>query len=157
LTYINCGTGGSDNQFLSAILTESIEGVVIMAHKSDTASSETAKSSGTANFGALPIFQLGKDQTEAMLNVQKEMMTAYEEVSRSWIDRVKAEVELWSDLAKKLSATGSVPDGMQAYRDTVAQRMKMATEDGQRLLEEGQKIIGAVSRSMSTNWPKSST
>jgi len=122
-----------------------------MAQKSDTASSETA------NFGALPIFQLGKDRTEAMLNVQKEMLTAYEEVSRSWIERVKAEVELWSDLAKKLSATGSVPDGMQAYRDTVAQRMKMATEDGQRLLEEGQKIIGAVSRSMSTNWPKGST
>ena len=105
----------------------------------------------------MPIFELGKDQTEAMLNVQKEMLTAYEEVSHSWIERVRAEVELWSDLAKKLSATGSVPDGMQAYRDTVAQRMKMATEDGQRLLEEGQKIIGAVSRSMSTNWPKGST
>ena len=122
-----------------------------MAHKSDTTSSEPA------NFAALPIFQLGKDQTDAMLNVQKEMMTAYEEVSRSWIERLKAEVELWSELGKKLSATGSLLDGMQVYRDTVAQRMNMATEDGQRLLEEGQKIIGTVSRLMSINWPKGST
>jgi hypothetical protein len=151
LTYINGGIGDRDRQFLSWISGGLIGGVVIMAHKSDTRSSEAA------NFGALPIFQLGKDQTEAMLNVQKEMMTAYEEVSRSWIERVKAEVELWSDLAKKLSATDSVPDGMQAYRDTVAKRMTMATEDGQRLLEEGQKIIGAVNRSMSTNWPTGST
>ena len=31
------------------------------------------------------------------------MVAAYEEASRSWIERVKAEVELWSDLAAKLS------------------------------------------------------
>ena len=125
-----------------------------MAHKSDTASSG---SSETANFGALPFFQLGKNQTEAMLNVQKEMMAAYEEASRSWIERVKAEVELWSDLATKLSASETAPDRMKACRETVAQRMKMATEDGQRLFEEGQKAIGAVSRSMSTNWPNGGT
>ena len=84
-------------------------------------------------------------------------MAAYEETSRSWVERVKAEVELWSDLAAKLSASRSAPDGLQACRDSVAQRMKMAAEDGQRLFEEGQKVIGAVSRSMSTNWPKGST
>jgi Protein of unknown function (DUF3141) len=45
-----------------------------------------------------------------MLNVQKEMMAAYEEASRSWIERVKAEVDLWSDLAAKLTASRSAPD-----------------------------------------------
>ena len=122
-----------------------------MAHKSDPTSSETA------NFGALPIFKLGKDQTEAMRNVQKELMVAYEEAGRSWIERVKAEVELWSSLAAKLSASDTAPDRMEACRETVAQRMKMAAEDGLRLLEEGQKIIGAVSHSMSASWPKGST
>ncbi len=125
-----------------------------MAHKSDTTSSQNSES---AKFGALPIFQLGKNQTEAMLNMQKEMMAAYEEAGRSWIERVKAEVELWSDLAAKLSASHSAPDGLQAYRDSVAQRMKMAAEDGQRMFAEGQKIIGAVSRSMSDGWPKGGT
>ena len=125
-----------------------------MAHKSDTA---TFQGSESANFGALPIFQLGKNQTEAMLNVQKEMMAAYEETSRSWVERVKAEVELWTDLAAKLSGSRSAPDGLQACRDSVAQRMNMAAEDAQRLFEEGQKVIGVVSRSMSTSWPKGGT
>jgi hypothetical protein len=35
-----------------------------------------------ANFGPLAIFQLGKNQTEAMLNLQKEMMAAYRSVVR---------------------------------------------------------------------------
>jgi len=125
-----------------------------MAHKSDTISSESPE---MTSFGELPIFQLGKNQTEAMLNVQKEMMAAYEEASRSWIERVKAEVDLWSDLAAKLSASHSAPDGLQACRDSVAQRMKMAAEDGQRLFEEGQKIISAISRSMPTSWPNVGT
>jgi hypothetical protein len=113
---------------------------------------EASRSEGPE--AALPIFQIGKDQTEAMLNVQKELMAAYEEAGRSWIERVKAEVELWSDLAAKLSTSHSGLDRMEACRETAAQRMKMAADDGQRLLEEGQKIIGAVSRSLPGNWPK---
>jgi hypothetical protein len=119
-----------------------------MAQKSESAGSEMP------NMSALPIFQFGKHQTEAMLNMQKEVMAACEEASRGWVERVKSEMELWSDLASKLSASKSVPDGVGAYQDTVAQRMKLAAEDGQRLLEEGQKIIGAMTRSLSNGWPQ---
>ena len=119
-----------------------------MVDKSETAGFEMAK------LNAMPIFQLGKNQTEAMLTMQKEMMAAYEEASHAWIERVKSEVALWSDLASKLSASKSLPDGVDACRDVVAQRMKLAAEDGQRLMAEGQKIIGAVTRSLSNGWPK---
>jgi len=121
-----------------------------MVDKSEAARSEPAK------LNAMPVFQLGKNQTEAMLTMQKEMMAAYEEASRAWIERVKSEVALWSDLAAKLSASKSLPDGVDACRDVVTQRMKLAAEDGQRLFEEGQKIIGAVTRSLSVGWPKQS-
>ena len=53
---------------------------------------------------------LGKEQTEAILSMQKELLDAYDQSSRAWLARVKTEVDLWSDLAKKLSATQSVPD-----------------------------------------------
>src|SRR5262249_10140575 len=42
------------------------------------------------------------------------------ESSRAWLARVKTEVDLWSDLAKKLSATQSVPDVVGAYQQCVA-------------------------------------
>jgi len=119
-----------------------------MANKSETAGSETT------NLNAMSFFQFGKDQTEAMLSIQKEIMAAYEEASHAWVERVKSEVALWSALASKLSASKSLPDGVDAYRDVVAQRMKLAAEDGQRLFEEGQKIIGAVTRSLSNGGPK---
>jgi hypothetical protein len=119
-----------------------------MAQKSEAAGSEAP------NMSTLPIFELGKHQTEAMLNMQKEITAAYEEAGRAWVDRVKSEMELWSGLASKLSTSKSVPDGFGVYQDTVAQRMKLAADDVQRLLDEGQKIMGAMTRSLSNGWPK---
>ena len=119
-----------------------------MVEKSEQARSEQV------TLNAMPIVQLGGNQTEAMLALQKEMMAAYEETSHAWIERVRSEVALWSDLAAKLSASRSLPDGIDACRDVVAQRMKLAAEDGQRLFGEGQKIISAVTRSLSTGWSK---
>ena len=43
--------------------------------------------------------------SSAMLNLQKEVLDVYEQASRAWFDRVKSEVNLWSALARKLSAT----------------------------------------------------
>src|SRR6266545_8165038 len=86
-----------------------------------------------------PFPKLGKEQTEAMLGMQKELLEACEQASRAWLARVKSEVDLWSELAAKLSSTKSPPEALEAYRECVAQRMQMAAEDGQRLMEDCQK------------------
>lgn len=101
--------------------------------------------------------KLGKEQTEATLAVQKELLEAYERASQTWLARVKSEVDLWSELASKLAATRSVPEALQAYQECVAQRMKMAAEDGQRLSEESQKIVSRITRSLSSGWPTGSS
>jgi hypothetical protein len=105
----------------------------------------------------MPGFDLGPEQSEAMLNLQRELLGAYEEASRSWLARVQSEVDLWSGLAAKLSATRSVPEAVAAYQECVAQRMKMAAEDGQRLADECQKGMNKISRALSNGWPKGST
>ena len=76
-------------------------------------------------------FDLGQGQADAMLNLQRELLGAYDDASRSWLVRVQSEVALWSGLAAKLTATRSVPEVVAAYQECVAQRMKMAAEDGQ--------------------------
>jgi hypothetical protein len=98
--------------------------------------------------------QFGKDRSENMLEMQKELLHAYEEASQAWVARVKTEVELWSNLAAKLADSHSLPEGMDAYRDCVSQRMRMAVDDGKRLFEDGQKIVGAMTRSLSNGFPK---
>jgi hypothetical protein len=86
----------------------------------------------TQEIGPTQLFQLGKRQTDAVLNLQKEL----------------SEVELWSNLASKLTATHSVPEGLETYRDCVSQRVQMAAEDGRHLFDDGQKIIGVITRSL---------
>ena len=106
---------------------------------------------------SMPFLNLGKGQTEAMLSIQKELLDAYDQSSRAWLTRVKSEVDLWSDLAKKLSTTQSVPDAVGAYQQCVAQRMQMAAEDGRRLYDDCQKITQSITRSLSNGRPAAST
>ena len=107
--------------------------------------------------GSMRFPNLGKEQTEAILSMQKELLHAYDQSSRAWLARVKTEIDLWSDLAKKLSATQSVPDVVGAYQQCVAQRMQMAAEDGRRLYDDCQKITQTITRSLSNGWPAAST
>lgn len=92
-------------------------------------------------------FQFGKQRTDAMLNAQKELLEAYQEAGRSWLTRMESELELWSDLAAKLSASRTVPEGMKAYGDCVSQRMQMAAEDGRHLFDDAQKLMATITGS----------
>jgi hypothetical protein len=94
-------------------------------------------------FDTTQLFQLGKERTDAVFNIQKELLDAYAELNRSWAARVKSEVDFWSHLAAKLSDTHSAPDGLDAYRHYVSERMQMAADDGARLLRNSQKIMSA--------------
>lgn len=105
---------------------------------------------------AAQFLNLGKDRTDALFNVQKELLDGYEEASRAWIARLRSEVALWSDLAAKVTSSRSIPEGLEAYRDCVAQRMQMAAEDGRRLFDEGQKAIAAMTKAASNGLSKNS-
>jgi hypothetical protein len=101
---------------------------------------------------------LGQERSEAMVNMQKELLDVYEQASRAWLARVKSEVDLWSDLAAKLSATRSMPEALESYQKFVTQRMQMAAQDGRQLVEDCQKITQKMTRSLSGNpWPTTSS
>jgi hypothetical protein len=104
-----------------------------------------------------PFPKLGKEQTEAMLGMQKELLEACEQASRAWLARVKSEVDLWSELATKLARTQSAPEALGAYQECVAQRMQMAAEDWQRLSDDYQKVMQTITRPSSNGRPLAST
>src|SRR6476619_6254763 len=101
--------------------------------------------------GAAAPFEMG-ERTEAILTMQKELLSAYEKASHAWLARVKSEVELWTGLAQKLTATRSVPEAVAAYQECVTERMKMAAEDGQRIAEECHKGMNKLSGALSHGW-----
>jgi hypothetical protein len=98
-----------------------------------------------------------KQQADSMINMQQEILGAYEQANRAWLDRVTSEMEFWSALTSKLAATRSVQEALDICQKGTAQRMQMAAEDGRRLTEDSQKIMQKFSGSMSNGWPTKST
>jgi hypothetical protein len=105
------------------------------------AMAETFKQTDLAAFG--------KAQTEGILNMQKELLDTYEQVSRAWLDRAKSKMELWSRLGAKMTATRSIPEAIEVYQNCLAEQMQMTAEDGKRLFDDCQKITQKIARSLS--------
>jgi hypothetical protein len=87
----------------------------------------------------------------------QDLLDAYEHSSRVWLARLKSEVDLWSELAAKLSATRSMPEALDSYQRFVMQRMEMAAQDGRQLAEDSQDIARKMTRSLSAGWPTASS
>jgi len=92
---------------------------------------------------------MGEAQSEALVAMQQELADVCEQISRAWLARLKAEGDLWSELANKMSAARSMPDAINIYQQCAAQRMQMVADDGRRLFEDSQKIMSTLARSMS--------
>ena len=96
----------------------------------------------------------GREQTESAVALQQDVLDAYERASRMWLERVKSELELWSELAAKLTAGGTLDGALEAYATSVAMRMQMTVADGQRLFEECREVTQRATRLMAEGLPK---
>ena len=86
-----------------------------------------------------------------------EFFNALQEMSRDWMGRATAEVELGLKLSKKLSAAHSVPDAVAAYQEWLSDELGARAEDARLLMSNGQKFMDASSRLLSNNWTSAST
>jgi hypothetical protein len=107
---------------------------------------------GMQGLAPTELCKLGKERTDAMLTLQKDLLEAYEQASGAWLARVKSEAGLWSELATKLTNTGSLPEALSVYQESIAQRMQMAAEDGRKFAEEAQKIMKTIAGSLPDGW-----
>jgi hypothetical protein len=101
-----------------------------------------------------PFLALGREQTKSALDLQKDVLDAYERASRLWLERVKSELQLWSELAAKLSATRSVNEALEACVRSVELQMKMTVGDGQRLFDECAEVTQRATRLLTNGLPK---
>jgi hypothetical protein len=83
---------------------------------------------------------------ESAVALQKEMLQTYERLSRAWLDRIQAEVELWGDLAKTLASSKSATEALKAYGDCVARQIQMSAEDGRHLFSDYREITQKIAK-----------
>ena len=81
-----------------------------------------------------------------------EFFNALQEMSRDWVARATAEVELSLKLSKKLTDAHSVPDAITAYQEWLSEEMNARAEDARLLMSNGQKFMDATSRFLSSGW-----
>jgi hypothetical protein len=86
-----------------------------------------------------------------------EFFNAVQEMSRDWMGRATAEVELGLKLSKKLTAAHSVPDAVAAYQEWLSEEMNARAEDARLLMSNGQKFMDASSRLLTNNWTSTGT
>jgi hypothetical protein len=86
-----------------------------------------------------------------------EFLNTLQEMSRDWMARATAEVELSLKLSKKLTAVHSVPDAVAAYQEWLNEEMGARAEDARLLMSNGQKFMDTSSRFLSSGWTSAGT
>jgi hypothetical protein len=97
--------------------------------------------------GPQQFLQAGRERTQAILNMQIDLLDTYQEAFRNWQTRAKSEMDVWSELTKELTEARSLPDSLEAYRHCLSRRIQLAAEDGQHLLDDTQSIVSVIARS----------
>jgi len=112
----------------------------------------TAKSSDSST----PFPKFRKEQTEAMLGVQKELLEACEQASRAWLAH-KVRSRPLVGAGHQARGNSVPPEALGAYQECLVQRMQMAAEDWLRLSDDCQKVMQTITQSASNGRPIAST
>src|SRR5262245_27472644 len=90
------------------------------------------------------------DMGDGMIALQRETLGACQQWNRELLSYMQSEIELWSDLPRKVATAGSVPQAMEAYAKTVSQQMQMTAEQGQQAINDYQKISHKLTKPAAT-------
>jgi hypothetical protein len=85
-------------------------------------------------------------QAQPMLDMQKAMFEAFQQMHRDWVEKAQTEVRLASELSAKLTGVRSVPEATAAYRDWWNERLNIMAEDGRRFCANAEKLISTGER-----------
>ena len=81
-----------------------------------------------------------REQTEAMTDLQKNLLLTYEGIGEEWASRLQSEAGLWTELTRRFATARSAPDFFGAYSNCLFARFQMAGDDFQRLAEHYQRM-----------------
>jgi hypothetical protein len=103
------------------------------------------------------LFQLGAERLESLLERQKQLLDAFEQIQRDRISRMIEETEFASDLAARVSKARTVPDIMTVHQEWISRRVEMLAEDGRKFLDDSQNVANAMLRMLASNGRTSGT
>lgn len=95
---------------------------------------------------------IGKKRIEEFFEARTDLLERLQESNQQWLERVRAETNLASEFASKLTAARSLPDTMTACQEWSSRQLAMMTEDSKHVLADAQKFIETGARLWSNGW-----
>ena len=92
---------------------------------------------------------------EGLAEVQTEFMKHIRDANQKCLEHMQSEAALASEFMSKLTASHSASDTAAAFQDWGKRRIELFTEDGQRLMAEGQKLMEKAARLFSNGMTSS--
>jgi hypothetical protein len=103
--------------------------------------------------------QIGEFRSKSVkagLQMQTEMLGAFEEIGRDWVACAASQTELALRLPNRLTAARTIPDAISAYQDWLGEWFELRGETNRRLILDGQKIVDPGTRYMASIAPGAS-
>jgi hypothetical protein len=100
---------------------------------------ESTASAAKAAIGE--IGDMGANNMQAGLHLQKEMFDTLQDIGREWMQRASSGAELAMRLPTSVTSARTPVEAFSAYREWLSEWMHMCGEDGFRAIADGRKII----------------
>jgi hypothetical protein len=107
--------------------------------RAEAARVEATASAAKATIGE--IGDMGADNIQAGLHLQKEMFDTLQDIGREWMQRASSGAELAMRLPTSVTSARTPVEAFSAYREWLSEWMHMCGEDGFRAIADGRKII----------------
>ena len=103
--------------------------------------------------------QMGEFRSKGVkgaLQMQTEMLGAFEEIGRDWMSGATSQAELAFSLANRLTDARTIPDAISAYQAWLGEWLELRGEVSRRLIIDGQKIVDPGARYFASIAPAAS-
>jgi hypothetical protein len=116
-------------------------------YPTDQTESATPFSLTPSNF-----ISVGEKNLRECVKAHSELLDRFQEVNRSWLDRIQSEADISAAFASKMTAVRSIPDAAMVCLEWTNRHMEMATADAKHLLTDTHKIMEIGVRLLPGGW-----
>jgi hypothetical protein len=94
-----------------------------------------------ATSGTNEFLDMGRKNFDTLVNLQKGILGAFQDINQQWAATINAEIALASETFTKLAEAKSIPDTAAACQACGTRQMEIITESHRRLQAAGEKIM----------------
>jgi hypothetical protein len=77
---------------------------------------------------------------ETLAAIQKQLLDVLNKANREWVAFLNEEVELASNLSKKMTTAKSIPDATAAYQELISRQMELMTQQAKIIFQNTQEF-----------------